>query len=253
MTIAVGVLTAASVVVLVVAVRGLATMPHASATRRRLASIAPPSTSPSWGQELGARVLRSRPVRGGLGWLRHQGRHHRWRRADRELPALLDQITRHLRSGANLRAAVHAAVGSRTDAATVTLRHELDHGAPFGPAVGTWAAATPTAAHRLVAAALVLAADAGGAVAVVLDGVGETVRDRIAVEREVGALSSQARASAALLVVAPIVFSLLAATADRRVASVLTASPVGWACIAGGLLLDALGAWWMARLIGRVR
>ncbi len=105
----------------------------------------------------------------------------------------------------------------------------------------------------MVAAALVLAADAGGAVAVVLDGVGETVRDRIAVEREVGALSSQARASAALLVVAPVVFSVLAATADRRVASVLVASPVGWACVAGGLLLDALGAWWMARLIGRVR
>jgi tight adherence protein B len=98
-----------------------------------------------------------------------------------------------------------------------------------------------------------LAGDAGGSVASVLDGVTDTLRDRIALEREVAALSSQARASAAVLVVAPVVFAVLAAVADPRVARVLLGSPLGWACLAAGAALDGVGALWMARLVGRSR
>ena len=100
---------------------------------------------------------------------------------------------------------------------------------------------------------MALAVEAGGSVAVVLDGVTDTLRDRIALDREVAALSSQARASAAVLVVAPMAFAGLAASADHRVADVLFGRPLGWACLAGGALLDAMGALWMARLVGRSR
>jgi len=87
----------------------------------------------------------------------------------------------------------------------------------------------------------------------VLDGVTETLRDRVALDREVAALSSQAKASAAVLVVAPIVFAGLAGLADPRVARTLLGEPLGWACLAGGVLLDAVGAVWMSRLVGRSR
>jgi tight adherence protein B len=81
----------------------------------------------------------------------------------------------------------------------------------------------------------------------------DTLRDRVALDREVAALSSQARASAAVLVVAPIVFAVLAGVADPQVAQVLLAEPLGWACVAGGAVLDGLGALWMTRLVGRSR
>ena len=95
--------------------------------------------------------------------------------------------------------------------------------------------------------------EAGGSVAVVLDGVTDTLRDRVALDREVAALSSQARASAAVLIVAPVVFAALAAAADHRVAEVLLGQPLGWACLLGGAVLDGAGALWMSRLVGRAR
>jgi tight adherence protein B len=175
------------------------------------------------------------------------------RRADRELPALLDQVTRQLRSGAALPVAVWSAAADSHDPGTVRLADELAAGAPIVHAVDTWHRSGPTPARGLTAAALSLAAEAGGSVAVVLDGVNDTLRDRIALDREVAALSSQARASAAVLVVAPMAFAGLAASADHRVAAVLFGRPLGWACLAGGALLDGVGALWMARLVGRSR
>jgi len=175
------------------------------------------------------------------------------RRADRELPALLDQVTRQLRSGAALPVAVWSAAADSHDPGTVRLADELAAGAPIVQAVDSWHRSGPTPARGLTAAALSLAAEAGGSVAVVLDGVNDTLRDRIALDREVAALSSQARASAAVLVVAPMAFAGLAASADHRVAAVLFGRPLGWACLAGGALLDGVGALWMARLVGRSR
>lgn len=179
------------------------------------------------------------------------GRSHR--RADRALPALLDQITRQLRSGVSLPVAVRSAAAGAVDEATLQLADELAAGSALLPAVEQWRCACPTPARALVAAALALASEAGGSVASVLDGVSDTLRDRVALDREVAALSSQARASAAVLVVAPVAFAVLAATADRRVADVLLGRPIGWACMAAGVALDAVAALWMSHLVGRAR
>jgi Flp pilus assembly protein TadB len=35
---------------------------------------------------------------------------------------------------------------------------------------------------------------------------------------------------------------------DTGAADFLLGTPGGWCCMAGGLTLDAVGAWWMARL-----
>jgi tight adherence protein B len=175
------------------------------------------------------------------------------RRADRSLPVMLDQVTRQLRSGASLPGAVAIAASAGTDPGTRRLGDDLAAGAPLGPAVVAWHADCPTPARGLATAALSLAGDAGGSVASVLDGVTDTLRDRVALDREVAALSSQARASAAVLVVAPVAFAVLAAAADPRVARVLLGSPLGWACLVAGAVLDAVGALWMSRLVGRSR
>jgi tight adherence protein B len=181
------------------------------------------------------------------------GESRRRRRADHDLPSFLDQVGRQLRAGAALPGAVRAAAHGRGEPSTARLAADLAAHRPLVGAVEDWHAACPTPARDLASAALTLAADAGGSVAAVLDGVSETLRDRVALDREVAALSSQARASAAVLVVAPIVFAVLAGVADPRVAQVLLAEPFGWACVAGGAVLDGLGALWMTRLVGRSR
>jgi tight adherence protein B len=130
---------------------------------------------------------------------------------------------------------------------------ELKLGRSLRDAVDEWRAEDELPNRQLTATALDLASSTGGASARVLDGVAASLRERVALEREVAALSSQSRASAVVLVVAPVAFAAAAAMFDHRILDVLVGRPIGWACVGLGLGLDALGAVWMSRLIGKHR
>ena len=181
----------------------------------------------------------------------------RSRRADQVVPPLLEGVARELRSGASLGAAVAVAAVDvefrhpGVDPGSSDLVAALGRGVSFPVAVARWRDALPTPSRRLAGTAMTVAAETGGATAAVIDGVADTLRDRVALEREVAALSSQARASATLLVVAPIAVAILAAMADDRIASFLLGTPAGWACIVGGVLLDTAGAVWMRITVER--
>ena len=66
---------------------------------------------------------------------------------------------------------------------------------------------------------------------------------------QVRALSSQARASAAVMVLGPPLFLAAASTADHRLLLVLFGSPLGLLCVVAGAALDVAGAWWMTALV----
>lgn len=172
-------------------------------------------------------------------------------RIDRHIPAALDRVVRQLRSGSTLSLALRR-VGS-DEHVFARLAHDIDQGQSLRDAVNKWRAEDDLPNRKLTATALELASSAGGASARVLDGVAASLRDRVALEREVAALSSQSRASAVVLVLAPVVFAGFAAMFDERILDVLIGRPIGWACIGLGLGLDGIGALWMARLIGRHR
>lgn len=188
-------------------------------------------------------------------WQRASGGQRR--RADRAVPLLLESVARELRSGSSVPGALLVATRGagrdllRIDPTITALATSLARGTSLGEAVTAWVGKEPTPARHLAGTALIVAAQTGGATAVVIDGVADTLRDRVALEREVAALSSQARASALLLVVAPVVVAVLAASADARIAAFLLGSPAGWACIFFGLLLDAAGAAWIHLTIRR--
>jgi tight adherence protein B len=174
------------------------------------------------------------------------------RRLDRRALLLIDAVTRRVRSGASIRAAVVAAAAEAPAAIDRSLASALTDGMPVREALDLWMAdAAP--ARVLVGTALQLAAETGGAIAVVLDGVAETLRDRLHLEREVAALASQARASALVLIVAPIGFAILMSGVDPRITHVQFGTPLGWICCLVGIVLDLLGGVWMARMIGRAR
>lgn len=173
-------------------------------------------------------------------------------RIDRTVLTLLESVIRRLRSGASLRTAVAAASADSADPNDRELAASLAEGGSLRSALDIWTREA-TASRILAGTALRLAAESGGSVASVLDGVAESIRDRRHLDREVVALASQARASALVLIIAPIVFAVLMATIDPRVARVQFGSPLGWCCCVVGLLLDLAGAFWMSRMIGRVR
>ena len=187
--------------------------------------------------------------------VRHERRRSAQRRADALIPGFLDELARRLRAGRSLRSAVE-------EAGAVTA-------APLGPGLVARLVGRPSASRsarastrsppprrspslRLVVAALDLATHTGASQVQAVEGVATTLRDRLALGAEVRALASQARASAAVLVVAPVAFAIVIALADPSTAHFLFATPIGLLCLAAGLGLDAVGAWWMRRLTAAV-
>ncbi len=175
----------------------------------------------------------------------------RRRGIDRRIPDSMDRVVRQLRSGATLSLALRH-VGE-VDPVFSRITREIAERRSLQDAIDVWRSEDDLPNRKLAATALELASSAGGASAQVLDGVAASLRDRVALEREVSALSSQSKASAVVLVIAPLVFAALTAAFDDRIFDVLVGRPVGWACLGLGLGLDGIGALWMARLIGRHR
>lgn len=178
------------------------------------------------------------------------------RRRDRPLAALAlaeaaEAIAGALRTGVGRVDAVLLASAG----APLPLRAELANaagsagrGVPFVAAVEAWAVSSCAPGAALVAAAIVLAAETGGDVPIALDRAALTLRERVALDREVGALASQARSSAVVLAAAPVAFAVVAALIDPRTAGFLLRSPIGIGCLAAGLGLNVAGWRWMARI-----
>ncbi len=179
----------------------------------------------------------------------------------RQLPPALDAVAAGLRGGASLRAAIvgAAGIGGPLGAELTTIAAQADGGRPLADALSQWAAewGSPTrpgaAANRLAGAALVVAAELGGPGAAAIDAAAASLRERAATDEEIAALSVQARLSALLLTVTPVGFAFLLTSLDPDSAHFLLGTRSGWACIAGGLLLDLSGAVWMGRLVRRAR
>lgn len=181
-------------------------------------------------------------------WRANRGR--RDARLAATLPVALEAVARSLRSGATLGRAVGeagAAVPGRIGADLLEVARAAE-ATGVVEALETWAHRRPLPGVRLAVAALCLGAETGGAQAWAVDGVAATLRQRLGTAAEARALASQARASAAVIAVAPLVFCALASATDPRVGSFLFRSGAGLAVLAVGLTLDAVGALWMARL-----
>ncbi len=175
------------------------------------------------------------------------------RRIEASLPAVLEEVARALRAGSSLLEALRAAsrsVGGRLGADVATAVTAVDRGGGLADELDRWAVRRPVTGVRLTVAALALGAETGGPQARAIDAVAATLRDREAVRHEAHALASQARASAAVMGVTPVLFAVIATALDRRVAHVLLATPLGIGCLVTGLALDAVAGLWMARITG---
>jgi len=179
---------------------------------------------------------------------------HRMPSVDAALPEALEAMARSLRSGASLPIAIDEAsssVGPPLAVGLADVTAIAARGRSVADAIDGWATQTDGDGVALAAAALALGAELGGTAARSLDGVADTLRDRNALQREIRALSTQARASAAVIAIAPFAFSALVALADPSSVTFLVASGFGVACLVIGIALDIVGAWWMRRIVTR--
>lgn len=102
---------------------------------------------------------------------------------------------------------------------------------------------------RLFVGAMSLGVHTGGRMADALDGVSSAISVRAELWAEQQALASQARASARLLAVAPVVFGIAAVVLDSRIAEFILGSVAGWSVVAVATVLNGLGWVWMERML----
>jgi len=199
------------------------------------------------GALLGAVVLEATAVAALWG-----NRHRRDQKIEAQLPGFLEAIARGLRTGLQLGpATVEAAATSPAPLATevAPLATDLQQGLRNSDVFERWARRRPEGGTQLAAAAISFAASAGGARARAIDAVATTLRDRIALEAETRSLTSQAKASAWLIALLPVGFLTVSASAGERAGSFLFTTRIGLIILLLGLGLDAIGAFWMRRIV----
>ncbi len=157
-----------------------------------------------------------------------------------------------VRAGSSLAQAMRYAADESAEPARAGLQQlvaDLDVGVPLDDAVRRWARREHTADADLVAGALDLHRRTGGDLPGVLEQVCATIRDRVAVQREVRSLTAQARLSAWILGLLPIgFFAFLWLTARRDIEGALS-TPAGVTCLLVGLVLEALAVLWIRTLL----
>jgi tight adherence protein B len=167
------------------------------------------------------------------------------------VPVAVEGIASELRAGGTISTGItQVAAGDSAlapDFRRVETRVRL--GAGLSEALREWTRERPDAGVEVIAGALAMCAAFGGRAADALDDLAGSLRDRLAVVAEARALSAQARLSALVVGGTPLLYLAFTAVSDPRALHSLTGSTVGRACVALGLALEALGAWWMRRIV----
>jgi tight adherence protein B len=173
-------------------------------------------------------------------------------RRDEQLADAIGAIVSALRAGMSL----PQAIGYAATEARSPLREELtalvdavDVGVPLADAIGGWADGVATDDVRLVAATMELHRRVGGDLPAVLEQVASSVRERVAVAREVRALTAQARLSGGILGALPIGFFAFLWLTSRAEMQAALATPAGLGVVLLGLMLDGLAFVWIRKLL----
>lgn len=161
-------------------------------------------------------------------------------------------IASAMRSGRSLQQAIELAATELDPLLGSTFRRLADRiglGDPMDEAIDAWAGDVGGPDARLVAGVLKLHRRTGGSLAVSLENLAGTLRDRRASSRELESLTAQARLSATILGLLPIGFFLFLSAIARRDLEVAYETPTGLAAIAVGFGLQGAAYVWIRHLL----
>jgi tight adherence protein B len=184
--------------------------------------------------------------------MRARARRNRDRRLTEQLPDMMRALASAIRSGRSIPQALDAA---REDsiaplsAALDIAQGRLSVGATLDEALDAFAAEAATEEAGLVVETLKIGRAAGGNLPVILDVAAESLIERDRIARDRRATSAQAKMSALVVGLMPLAFFAIVGSGARDQLRVLLGDPIGWALLAGGVVLEAGGALWMRALL----
>ena len=234
-------MTVAAVVLAALAGFILATDP-ASARLRRVTSVR------------GAVDGRDRPAHGGpptvLRWLRDPTRRREAARRRAAVIELCTGLAAELGAGGSARTSLIVAARSVPDVAHLGAVADAPHG-DVARALQVAALRRGGGGLRSLAACWRVSERSGSALAPSVARLAVTLRDEEQVRREVAAQLAGPRATSVLLALLPLFGLLMGGALGADPLAVLVGTPAGRACLVVGLLLEALGLFWTARITRR--
>lgn len=171
---------------------------------------------------------------------------------DEQLPDTLQMLTGSMRAGHSLLRAVDASA-RETDAPMseelTRIVNETRIGRDLGESMIDVSARTGSEDFSWISQAIDIHREVGGDLAEVLDHVGETIRDRNQIRRQVKALSAEGKMSAAVLMGLPVVLFFALILINDQYATTFTSTAPGFLMLGTAALMLTAGGFWLSRLI----
>ena len=171
---------------------------------------------------------------------------------DEQLPDTLQMLTGSMRAGHSLLRAIDASANESDAPMSEELSRIINEtriGRDLGESMVDVSKRTGSEDFSWISQAIEIHREVGGDLAEVLDHVGETIRDRNQITRQVKALSAEGKMSAAVLMGLPIVLFFALIFINPQYSKTFTTTVPGYLMLgAAGVMLTA-GGFWLSRLI----
>jgi tight adherence protein B len=169
-----------------------------------------------------------------------------------QLDDTLSLVASGLRAGHSLPRAMDA-VAQESESPTaeefarILNQHRL--GRDLGEAIDLSASRMRSDDLAWVGQAVAIHREVGGNLSEVLDHVGETIRERSQIRRQVATLSAEGRMSANVLIALPVLIAIVVSVMSPTYLVAFVSTPLGWAMIGGSLVLFAVGVVWLRAVV----
>jgi tight adherence protein B len=194
-----------------------------------------PGIAPAMGLMIGALPL---------AWLVLR-RRKRMRKFAKQLPDALELISRALRAGHSLAAGFHLVADEMSDPIGSEFNRvfeEQNLGIPMDEALKSMTERVPNLDLKFFVTSVILQRQTGGDLAEILDKIGELIRERFKIWGQVQALTGEGRLSGIVLLALPPALFLAVYRLNPDYVMVLFTDPMGKQMLAGGVILQILGA-----------
>lgn len=172
-------------------------------------------------------------------------RRRRLRKFAKQLPDALELIARALRAGHSLSAGFHLVSEEMAEPISVEfnrVHEEQNLGIPMDEALQSLTERVPNLDLRFFSTAVILQKQTGGDLAEILDKIGRLIRERFQIWGQVQALTGEGRLSGIVLLALPPCLFIAVWYLNPDYVSVLFTDPMGKKMLAGGVVMQILGA-----------
>ncbi|MFH1302715.1 MAG: type II secretion system F family protein [Planctomycetota bacterium] len=179
-------------------------------------------------------------------------RNRRFKKFAQQLPDALELVGRALRSGHSLSSGLSVVVQEMPAPISTEFAmayEEQNLGVPIDVALKSMLKRMPNLDLKFFVTAVVIQRQAGGDLAEILDKIGYIIRQRFKIMGQVQALTGEGRISGVVLMALPIALFFAVYYLNPDYVMLLFTDELGRKMIAGGIVLQVLGALWIKKIV----